>query len=282
MCELFAMSSRELANASFSLEEFSKHGGLTNHHKDGWGIVYYRENDAQVIREPVPAYNSAQLQFVKNRKLESNMIISHIRKATMGEIALRNTQPFNRELAGDINTFAHNGMCPDIISHSLKAGPYHPIGDTDSEHAFCYLLKQMAQLYVQSAEVHNKEPSLDAKLELISQFANHIRPMGPANFIYSDSGYIFCHSDRRKHKEGMSPPGLYVLCRSCKTEPRPVQIPGLSIVTVAKSQDIVLVASVPLSDEDWQPISQGDILVLHKGQIVKRHNTITNSTILTD
>lgn len=274
MCELFAMSSRELANASFSLQEFSEHGGLTDHHKDGWGIVYYRENDAQIIREPVPAYNSAQLQFVKNRKLESNMIISHIRKATMGEVSLRNTQPFSRELKGNIHIFAHNGMCPDIIQDSLETSPFQPIGDTDSEHAFCYFLKQMGERYSKHADSQISELSLDAKLDLLSQFANHIRAMGPANFIYSDSDYIFCHSDRRKHKEGITPPGLYVLCRSCKTEPKPVQVPGLSIVTDAKSQDIVLVASVPLSDEDWQPIPQGEILVLHQGKILKRYNTL--------
>jgi predicted glutamine amidotransferase len=35
MCELFAMASRVPATVSLSLEEFSKHGGLTNPHKDG-------------------------------------------------------------------------------------------------------------------------------------------------------------------------------------------------------------------------------------------------------
>jgi len=38
MCELFAMSSRHPANVRFSLEEFSRHGGLAGPHKDGWGI----------------------------------------------------------------------------------------------------------------------------------------------------------------------------------------------------------------------------------------------------
>ncbi|MFT7685694.1 MAG: putative glutamine amidotransferase [Candidatus Azotimanducaceae bacterium] len=268
MCELFAMSSREAANASFSLEEFSKHGGLTDHHKDGWGVVYYRDNDTQIIREPKPAFNSAQLQFVKNHKVESNKVISHIRKATLGEVALRNTQPFSRELMGQMHTFVHNGMCPDIINEaSLSASPYHPLGSTDSEYAFCVFMNSMANLYKEK----NGIPKLNDKMILVSEFANHIRPMGPANFIYSDSEHIFCHGDRRKHPDGMRPPGLNFISRSCKTNPKSVHTAGLSIVTEATSQDIVLVASVPLTNEDWQTFKHGEILVLKEGKIVKRH-----------
>jgi glutamine amidotransferase len=43
MCELFAISSFEPTNVTFSLDEFSKHGGLTGPHKDGWGIVFYAD-----------------------------------------------------------------------------------------------------------------------------------------------------------------------------------------------------------------------------------------------
>jgi glutamine amidotransferase len=39
MCELSAMSALQPAEVSFSLEEFSQHGGLSGPHKDGWGIA---------------------------------------------------------------------------------------------------------------------------------------------------------------------------------------------------------------------------------------------------
>ena len=39
MCEIFAMSSRFEENISTSLDEFSRHGGSTSDHKDGWGIA---------------------------------------------------------------------------------------------------------------------------------------------------------------------------------------------------------------------------------------------------
>ena len=34
------MSSNMPATINYSQEEFSRHGGLTGPHKDGWGIAY--------------------------------------------------------------------------------------------------------------------------------------------------------------------------------------------------------------------------------------------------
>ena len=50
MCELFALSSNQPTNVTFSLSEFAKHGGLTGPHKDGWGIAFYANRDAQIIK----------------------------------------------------------------------------------------------------------------------------------------------------------------------------------------------------------------------------------------
>lgn len=265
MCELFAMASRIPATVSLSLEEFSKHGGLTNPHKDGWGIVYYNDYDVQIIREPCPAFNSPHMQFVKNQGLVSNLVISHIRKATMGDLSLRNTQPFARELSGRMHTFVHNGMLRGIFDlQSLDSNNYLPIGDTDSEYAFCILLERMRDLWRQSEPF----PEMAERLAVVRRFANQIRPLGPANFIYCDGDYIMGHGDRRNHEDGMRPPGLYSLNRSCSIEPQPVEAEGLSITTDAESQDISLLASVPLTDESWSPLAQGEILVLHNGFVV--------------
>jgi predicted glutamine amidotransferase len=263
MCELFAMTSREPANVSLSLAEFSRHGGLSAKHGDGWGIAYYHGSDAQIIREACPAFDSAQMQFVKNRSYESTLVISHIRKATMGEIALRNTQPFSRELNGRLFVFSHNGAFHDIQKIlPLESDRFIPLGETDSEHAFCILMTRIQRLF------EGGTPSFEQRLEVITTFAHSICALGPANFIVSDSEYIYCHGDRRTHADGIRPPGLHYLSRSCKTEPQPVIAEGLSISTTAESQDIVLVASVPLTEEGWRPFEPGQMLVLKDGLIV--------------
>jgi predicted glutamine amidotransferase len=152
------------------------------------------------------------MQFVKNRNQESTLVISHIRKATLGKPSIENKQPFNRELSSQIHTFVHNGMIPGIFKlHSLSKTGYNPIGETDSEYAFCLLMAQMAKLWQSAAQA----PSLDARLSVVRTFADSIRPFGPSNFIYSDSDFIFCHGDQRSHTDDMRPLGLYSLCRSC-------------------------------------------------------------------
>jgi len=64
MCELFAMSALQPAEVSFSLEESSRHGGLSGPHQDGWGIAFYHYRDARIIREPLPAASSAYVRFI--------------------------------------------------------------------------------------------------------------------------------------------------------------------------------------------------------------------------
>lgn len=65
MCELFALSANLPVAATFSLETFSRHGGLEGPHKDGWGIACYDGADVRIIREPDAAADSPWLRFVE-------------------------------------------------------------------------------------------------------------------------------------------------------------------------------------------------------------------------
>ena len=58
MCELFAISSRLPATVSLSLKTLAEHGGGSTPHADGWGIAYYREDDARLIKDTSAAHDS--------------------------------------------------------------------------------------------------------------------------------------------------------------------------------------------------------------------------------
>ncbi|HEU4644615.1 MAG TPA: class II glutamine amidotransferase, partial [Burkholderiales bacterium] len=118
MCELFALSARQAANVRFSLEEFSRHGGLAGPHNDGWGIAWYEGADVRLVKEPSAASDSACLDFIQDHPFRSTLVMSHIRKATQGELTLANSQPFTRELGGRMHVFAHNG---DLSSARLRS-----------------------------------------------------------------------------------------------------------------------------------------------------------------
>ncbi|GAB6054410.1 class II glutamine amidotransferase [Magnetospira thiophila] len=261
------MSSSHPTTVTLSLTELARHGGLTGPHKDGFGIAYYEAGDARVIRDVGAAYDSPWVRLVAERALTSDLVLSHIRKATLGKVCLRNTHPFRRELGGRLHVFAHNGDLHDLAQVQPLPGPrFRPIGETDSEHAFCLLLNRLAPLWDAGT------PSLEARLDVVEAFAADLRDLGPANFLYSDGQVLFAHGHLRTQREGQPPraPGLQVLCRHC-TRQRGEHDKTVDGVTIGGGrQDVVLLASVPLSDESWRPLNEGEVLAVTQGRIAAR------------
>lgn len=267
MCELFAMSSSRPAAITYSMREFSRHGGLTADNADGWGIAYLEHGDARVFRDVDAAADSPYLRFVTNREFQSEIVVSHIRKATQGEIALRNTQPFVRELGGRIHLFAHNGDLHGVDQQpALQLARHQPIGETDSEYAFCALLGRLSHLWSDPESM----PGLAERYRVVADFARDIGPLGPANFVYTDGDAVFLHGNQRKDPRDrvVRPPGLHLLCRSCTAGDSELQTPGLTVG--AATQHVVLAASIPLTDEHWVALDEGEVVVLQHGLVVPK------------
>jgi glutamine amidotransferase len=265
MCELFAMSVRAPADVRLSLEEFSRHGGLAGPHKDGWGIAWYEGADVRLVKEPSAASDSACLGFIRDHPFRSSLVVSHIRKATQGSLSLANTQPFTRELGGRVHVFAHNGDLDGARLRSSHAlGAHRPVGDTDSEYAFCALLARLASRWREGAV-----PPLAARLACVSEFAAGLRALGPANFVYADGDALFVHGHKRTHAGGIRPPGLHLLCRICAGESGAFEAEGLKITSAGGTQEVVLAASVPLTaGEPWRALGEGEIVAVRAGRIV--------------
>jgi glutamine amidotransferase len=269
MCELFAMSSRHPATVRLSLEEFSRHGGLSGPHKDGWGIAWYEEGDVRLVKEPAPAAESACVRFVQEHPPSSTIVISHIRKATQGAHTLSNCQPFARELGGRMHVFAHNGhLDRSRLGDVLPLGSFRPVGETDSEVAFCALLERLRALWLEAGGV----PPFEHRWNIVSAFAAEIRALGPANFIYSDGEILYVHAHRRMHGDaGIRPPGLHVIERRCPAGEHSWNALGLAIGSSAGEQRVFLAASVPLTDEAaWQALAEGELVAARSGEIVRR------------
>jgi predicted glutamine amidotransferase len=269
MCELFAMSSRTPTTVRFSLEEFSRRGGLAGPHKDGWGLAYYVEGDVRLLKETLPASDSACVRFVQDHPFASELVLSHIRKATQGTPALRNCQPFVRELGGAMHVFAHNGdLDPLRARRALAHGLHRPVGETDSEHAFCALLERLRDLWLERDAV----PPLEERLAVVAGFAKALCALGPANFLYADGDALFAHGHVRKHEGGgIGPPGLHWLCRTCAGDSEAMSAEGLSIAGPGGRQEVALFASVPLTTEaGWQPFDEGELVAARLGRVVAR------------
>lgn len=263
MCELFAMSSRGPATVTLSLERLARHGGVGGPH-DGWGTAYYEDGDVRLIKDAAAASASPWLRFVATQPLRSHIVLSHIRRATVGESCYANTHPFARELGGRMHVFAHNGNLSGVWQDARFALGWHrPIGSTDSEYAFCALLARLDSLW----RPGSSPPDPEQRFAIVSEFAADVRTLGPANFIYCDGDVVFAHGHRRRHADGsIRPPGLCVLERECRREDAYLAAEGLRIGPLP--QRVVLLASVPLTDEAWRPLATGEVVAVRAGEIL--------------
>jgi glutamine amidotransferase len=269
MCELFAVSASSAVDVRISLHELALHGGETGRHADGWGIAFLQDRDVALFREPSAAGRSPWIAYLETHPIRTTAVVAHIRHATRGTIALENTQPFSRELWGRVHVFAHNGDLGDSLNRSIPAAARHrPIGETDSEVAFCLLMQRLA-----AAVDPMSEDAVDVIFRLFATFAREMREKGPANIIYASNDQLLVHADRRTKAPGViEPPGLWLLERHC-VNGESAAVGGEPVQIAARNVNVVLLASVPLTDEPWRPLEQGSVLQLEHGRVIRTKRT---------
>ena len=268
MCELFAMSCSKPSPLSYSLTEFARHGGMSYQNNSGWGIAYFQDRDALVVREASPASDSPWVKFIAEQGLASNCVIAHVRLATVGEPMLHNTHPFRRALGRRTHIFAHNGTLNGLHdrypSQHLRR---MPVGETDSELAFCLLLERLEESWGDGSQI----PAVTDRLAVFTEFALEMSTLGSANFLYSDGDTLFVHAHRRIYEEngGFSEPrapGLSMRdCVACQQGPN-WDVEGCHIELA--DQRTILFASVALETDGWTSIPEGTALAVKDGHVM--------------
>ncbi|MCP4328381.1 MAG: class II glutamine amidotransferase [Alphaproteobacteria bacterium] len=275
MCELFAMSSEHRSTVNYSLPEFAKHGGLTHNNKSGWGIAYFQDRDALLIREPSPAADSPWVKFIAEQYLASFCVIAHVRMASVGKPTLHNTHPFRRALGGRYHVFAHNGTLNGIHDeYDAEDLDDRPVGETDSELAFCILLQRLRPGWRHIGDA----PTVESRFEIFAEFAAEMRRMGSSNFLYSDGEVLFVHADKRVYEEEGGhlsephPPGLSLRNWAHDGPQGDWECKGLKIGRPQRTA--VLFASVPLDADGWEPLPEGCAIAVDRGTEVARASTL--------
>lgn len=186
MCELLAMSANVPTDIVFSFTGLVERGGVTGPHVDGWGITFYEGKGSRTFKDAAPSSQSHIAQLIKSYPIKSEVVISHIRQANRGQVSLENTHPFSRELWGRYWSYAHNGQLSDYQA-MLATKRFQPVGETDSEMAFCWILEAIANEF-------GAIPPVDMQpvFEYIAQLAQQIREKGIFNLIISDGDYLMC------------------------------------------------------------------------------------------
>jgi glutamine amidotransferase len=251
MCELMAMAFAKPIHADFSIREFAVRG---RENADGWGMARYPDQSVAIIKEPRPWHVSPFSEFLTTyQELRSRLCLAHVRHKTVGgEPTHADTHPFAREWNGRDYCFAHNGTVRQILSR--PTGRFRPVGATDSEHLFCWLLDKIAQ----------RGRHLDARedWDWLHEHLVQLNGDEKLNCLMSDGQHMFCYFDRCGHK-GLSYRPVYL-----QDEHRAF---GDETVSLELSDDLfnygIVVASNPLSESGWKSFETTELMVLAKGKI---------------
>lgn len=230
MCELFGYSGDREQGLSNWLMPFRARGGSDN--PDGWGVASWNGQDADVVKSPEPGYSSQRFAQLA-AGLRTRLAIAHVRKARHPPVAgMLNTHPFAHACCGRQWVFAHNGLVPEVIAWQAVGSLCHPVGDTDSEYAFCHLLREIAECY--GGAEH------DAWIDRLAGMSERIAALGKFNFLLSDGQMLIAYGhDRMHHLEFDAAQGR----RS-------------------------IVATEALTDDAWQPFSPGELRVYRDGTLL--------------
>lgn len=255
MCQLLGMNCNTPTDIVFSFEGFRCRGGLTDSHADGFGIGFFEDRGLRLFHDDKPSADSPVADLVKRYQIKSENVISHIRKATQGQAALVNTHPFVRELWGEYWLFAHNGHLANFAPASGQY--YNPVGNTDSERAFCFLLEQLRQRYPH-------KPSHDELFATVAELGADIRQYGLFNAMLSNGEWLMAHASTL----------LYYIIRQAPFGQAHLLDQDMSVdfsAVTTPNDRVAVIATLPLTgNEHWHQLAVNELVMFHQGDIIAR------------
>ncbi|MBS0441381.1 MAG: class II glutamine amidotransferase [Proteobacteria bacterium] len=247
MCQLLGLNANTPTDVVFSFTGFSTRA---EEHKDGFGIAFFEGRGARVFSDAQSARDSPVAEMVRRYPIKSCNVIAHIRKATQGRIALENTHPFQRELWGRTWVFAHNGDLKQYAPR-LHAG-FRPVGDTDSERAFCWLMQELAK-------AHASLPGVAELSATLRELVPGIEAHGSFNFMLSNGQALWAHCSTKLHWLVREHP-----FRSARLADEDLSVDFSALTT--PSDRVAVVVTEPLTaDERWNPLAPGELAVFRDG-----------------
>jgi glutamine amidotransferase len=247
MCQLLGMNANTPTDVMFSFTGLARRAG---EHKDGFGIAFFEDRGLRLFVDQHGARRSPVAELVKGYPIRSDNVIAHIRKATQGRVALENTHPFLRELWGRYWVFAHNGDLGDFAPRLHAA--FRPVGETDSERAFCWLMQELAK-------AHAGVPTIGELTATLRELLPVLHRHGSFNMLLSNGQALWAHaSTKLQWLQRRHPFGHATLAD---------EDVSVDFGTLTQPTDrVVVVATEPLTaGETWVPMAPGELQVFVGG-----------------
>jgi len=156
-----------------------------------------------------------------------------------------------RELWGRYWVFAHNGDLKDF--RPRLHGNFQPVGNTDSEHAFCWIMQELAKSHAGVPQID--ELTLTLK-ELVPRIARH----GTFNFMLSNGQALWAHAST--HLWSVERRHPFTLAKLADED---LSVDFAQHTT--PDDRVAVVVTTPLTtNEIWTPFGAGELGVFVDGQ----------------
>lgn len=258
MCRLLGIAANKPVDLMFSLlEGTSSLATMSQANRDGWGLGWYEGAKPVVVKEARQAHGSEQFTQTSAEGY-SRIFIAHVRWATRGNVSQENCHPFNYKQW----LFAHNGTVDrDWLFNQLEERHRSAIeGETDSEVLFHWLIQN----------IERGDSVLDG-LGTALQNIHHYTHYTSVNFLLTDGSLLYAFREAQERPDDYS---LYYLLRDPQTS-GPDQWHSDEVRALLHSKGLrgeraVLICSEKLTEETWEEIPMGHLLVVDEKLTLQR------------
>ncbi len=249
MCRLFGLTAGTVrVKATFWLLDAPDSLQVQSHRNaDGAGLGFFGPAGEPVLdKQPEPAFSDQQ--FIREaRQAESSTFVAHVRLASTGGRAVRNTHPF----AMDGRVMAHNGGFGELAQLEAELGSYARLvlGDTDSERYFALITKE--------TDTHGGD--VGAGMVAAASWIAERLPVSALNAIVAAPGRLWAlrypgqhalHILERPADPGSGEPGLHV--RSATSS---VHVPDLD-----HTASVVIASEELVGESGWRMLAPGELV----------------------
>jgi transglutaminase-like putative cysteine protease/predicted glutamine amidotransferase len=235
---------------------------LYGSHPLGWGVAWYPNDSQAAIVQKDPAARGADIQIDALEDWDnyrSSVFFCKAKGAAKG-YTHHETQPFSRSFAGHDWLFMHNGdLDKEKLAklHTDKSRFLEPVGKTDSELAFCYLLGKMMETDARRLG--------DVPYDILLGWFEQLDALGSADMCISDGVTIAVFYGSKSVRK------LYYT----RQQP-PQQVQHFNSETMqldlGDSRDsyrtALIVASSPFDAGNWLEMQPRQLLVARRGALV--------------
>ncbi len=229
MCELLGISSKTPDDYKEILREFFKHSYANPH---GWGMMYKSDGEFKIIRETVSANESTIIDDVIHQLPKQDILLAHIRYATVGSRRKENCHPFVRtDRSGREWTLIHNGTV--YSGNMIEKYADHQSGDTDSERIIMYLMDEMNK----TIEANKGPLGEKQRFDVVDKVVGEITPRNKINLMIYDGELLYAHKNMK------------------------------NTLSFKRQNDGIILATKPVDDDNWIPLPMTRLLGFKAGKL---------------